>query len=115
MAGQFGEAYYGGGASQLEWHWAEQFLENRLKPILDTLDIDARGRVEQTVRFWRRTVHRHLRDSTQLGKGAEAGMNITVTVSDKVPPPVVQILQALPEGLLWLLLNRGLIGATHRG
>lgn len=112
---RFGDAYYADGAPHPAWHGADDALARRIKPFLDALDLEARHDVEQTVRVSCTGLHARLRALTQFDRGDATGMSVRVVVSDRIPPNVLHRLAALPDAMLWALLNRPQITATRQG
>lgn len=114
MIRAFGDGYYADASSPPRWHADGREFAERLKLILASLDNDAKLRIEQSLSV-RTSLHQRLRSATQLGKGDAGSMKVTINVSDHIPPPVVKILRELPDALLWVLLHRREIRATHTG
>lgn len=115
MIRRFGEEYYADDSARPGWHDDNARLSRRLTPLLRALDIDAERRVGQAVTSWRASLHHRLRGATQLGRTESGGMRVIIEVTDRVPPPVLQRLNALPDPLLWVLVHRAEIAATRAG
>lgn len=112
---RFGDGYFADTATQPSWIKDADAFDRRLRPLMKLLGVDARHRVEQTVKIWRPGVHHRLRSVTQLGKGDGTGLRVVVETSDKVPPPVLARLAKVPDALLWVLLHRSLLARSRQG
>ena len=115
MNDRFGDGYFAETTTQPRWFKDADSFDQRLRPLMKLLGVDAQHRVEQTVSIWRTSVHHRLRAVTQLGKGDGAGMRVVIETSDKVPPPVLERLARVPDALLWVLLHRSLLARTRKG
>lgn len=115
MVRPFGNDYYAEESARPTWHEEDRRLAGRLDPLLKALDIDAKQRITQAVSSWRTGLHHRLRGTTQLGRSDAGGMRVTIEVTDRLPPPVLNILLGMPDALLWVLLHRGEIAATQKG
>lgn len=114
-AQRFGNAYFSQSSRDESWTVASNRFNSRLGPLLQRLGEGPRERASQTIRFWRARCHSHMRALTQLGRGESGGMRVEIAVSDRIPPPVLAILDALPDSLLWVLFHLEEISATRDG
>lgn len=78
-----------------------------IKLIESTLPPDARQSVESVYKAHNLAIRAHLRDETALDMvQGESRRSVSVEISDDVPPPLLALLESLPEGMIQLLLRR---------
>lgn len=115
MGRAFGAEFFSDQAAKPAWMGDADLFNRRLKPLLAALNLDVRRRVESVVDTRKMKVHSALRSMTQLGKGDSAGIRVNIRVSDYVPPPILTLLEDLPESLIWVLLHRYQLAGTAKG
>lgn len=112
MSGTFGEQYYGKEPASSP---RATRLAEWLATIIESQGVDARYRIEQSLSNWRPTIHAKLRSATQLGRSEGAGMRVNIVISDRIPPPVAEILDHLDPVLIEVLIQRRGIQSTGDG
>ncbi len=115
MKSAFGDSYFAQKREGSDWLRQARSFHDRLQPLLAALNLDVARQINQVVATKRSKVHSFLRSTSQLGKGDKGGIRTVVEVSDYLPPPVLAILQDLPEALIWVLLHRYQLADTERG